>query len=335
MNSSTNNEILSPTHSTTNNTPTDSTSQNRDIPMTLPSYPDTPVYDPTQDQTIGSDIPMTLPSYPDTPVYDPTQDQTIGSDIPMTLPSYPESPVYNPQIPIYPNISVERYTYVRVLHANEKVGAVNVLINGNIIARGLTYGAVTAYSTTTPGSILITIVSANNIAQYVAQETLSFNNGTAYTVALVPSMNGLVSSSGFSSALYKIEDTSCAKAFYNSCLRAVNLSIDTGAVNVALADGRIIARDLSYLGVSNFRQFTPGRYRVIVYESSCGSSIQPRATISIIPIVVGNTSSTCTANLLLSTEVEISSNKVYTSYILGSPYTSGGMKFLFTESYTP
>ena len=332
MNSDTqNSDIMSPSDTVM---PTiDSNGRTQDTPMTLPSYPNPPVYDTSQDQQTGSDIPTTLPSFPNTPVYDTSQNTQPGLNIPVTLPSFPDTPVYNTQVPVYPNVSVERYTYIRILHANETIGAVNVLINGKLIASGLTYGALTSYTTESPGAILITVVSTNNPAQYVAQETLSFNNGTTYTVALIASMNGMVSSSGFSSTLYQIEDTSCTKAFYNSCMRAVNLAVDTGAVNVALADGRIIAKDLSYLAISAFRQFTPGRYRVIVYESSCNSSIQPRATISIIPIIVGNASSTCTANLLLSTEIEIASNKVYTSYILGSPYTSGGMKFLFAESF--
>lgn len=328
------------------------------IPMTLPSFPDTPVYNP-EDGTIngGSNIPQILPSFPDTPVYNPpggtntgpiptpdgsTNNNTGSSDIPMTLPSFPDTPVASPIPPLYPSIPVERYTNIRILHADENVGAVSVILNGTTLTEGLTYGNITAYTTEAAGNILITVVSTANPARYIVQETQRFNYGDTYTIALIPfdAGGGANPATGFNSVLFKIEDTSCNKSLYNACIRAINLSTYENPLSVSLLDGRVIAQNLSYKGIGNFRQFTPGRYRVLVYENACNNQIQPRsgralnsAVIGVIPIVIGSSSASCMANLLAASQISVGSSAVYTFYVLGNPYTSGGLKVLFVESY--
>lgn len=327
-----------------------------DIPMTLPSFPDTPVYNPNDEVTNGgSGIPQTLPSFPDIPVYNPPGGTNTGpiptpegshtpngSDTPMTLPSFPDTPVASPIPPLYPSIPIERYTNIRILHADENVGAVNVILNGTTLTEGLTYGNITAYTTEAAGNILITVVSTANPARYITQETLRFNYGDTYTIAVIPyAADGSANpSTGFGSTLFKIEDTSCNKSLYNSCLRAINLSTYANPLSVSLLDGRVIAQNLPYKGIGSFRQFTPGRYRVLVYENTCNNQIQPRtgralgsAVIGVIPIIVGNANASCMADLLIASQITVGASSVYTYYILGNPYTSGGMKVLFVESY--
>ncbi len=324
-----------------------------DTPMTLPSFPDTPVYDPSNPNNSGqgmngNDIPMTLPSFPDTPVYDPSNPNNSGqgmngNDIPMTLPSFPDTPVVSPIPPNYPSVPVVRYTNIRVLHALENGGAVNILLNGVALTEGLTYGNITAYSMENAGNILVTVVASDNPSKYIVQESLRFNFGDSYTLAIIPAnIDGSANNAtGFTAALYKIEDSSCNKTLYNSCLRAVNLAPITQSLDVSLLDGRTIAKGLAYRDIGNFRQFTPGQYRVLVYDSSCsmGTSTNNAGAnargigISIIPIIVGNTNATCMADLLLTSQISVRSSSVYTLFIIGSPYTPEGLKLLFTESY--
>lgn len=314
---------------------------NEDTPSTLPSFPDTPVYNP-------SDTPTTLPSFPDTPVYNPSFPSTPcsgtnGSDIPMTLPSFPDTPVASPIPPNYPSVPIVRYTNIRVLHALEYGEAVNVLLNGVALTEGLTYGNITAYSLENAGNILVTVVSSDNPSRYIVQETLRFNFGDSYTLSIIPAnIDGSPNAAtGFAASLYKIEDTSCNKSLYNSCLRAVNLAPITQSLDVSLLDGRTIAKGLAYKDVGNFRQFTPGQYRVLVYDSSCalGAATNNAGAnargigIQVIPIIVGNTNATCMADLLLTSQITVGSSRVYTLFIIGSPYTAGGLKMLFVESY--
>ena len=360
-----------------NNLSPDETSQEvrngANTPQTLPSFPDTPVYNPPGGTntgpipdgsinggtpggaTNGVDTPMILPSFPDTPVYNPPGGTNTGplplptpslpsngSDIPMTLPSFPDTPVVSPIPPLYPSLPIERYTNIRILHADENVGAVSVILNGTTLTEGLTYGNITAYTTEAAGNILITVVSTANPARYIVQETQRFNYGDTYTIALIPfdASGNANPSTGFNSILFKIADTSCNKSLYNSCIRAINLSTYANPLSVSLLDGRVIAQNLSYKGIGSFRQFTPGRYRVLVYENSCNSQIQPRTgralgtgIIGVIPIVIGNANSSCMADLLIASQITVGSSAVYTYYIIGNPYTSGGIKALFVESY--
>lgn len=358
---------------TTNGTPTESTQENgnpnegaaepmrndSNTPQTLPSFPDVPVYNPENEVPGSSGIPQTLPSFPDIPVYNPPGGTNTGpvplptpsvpsggtsggSNIPMTLPSFPDIPVASPIPPLYPSVPVERYTNIRFLHADENIGPVNVILNGTTLTEGLSYGNITAYTTEAAGNILITVVSSANPARYIVQETLRFNFGDTYTVALIPysADSSANPATGFDSTLFRIEDTSCNKSLYNSCIRAINLSTYGNPLSVALLDGRVIAQNLSYKDIGNFRQFTPGKYRVLVYENACNSQIQPRAeralgsaVVGIIPIIIGNANASCMADLFIASQISVGSSSVYTYYILGNPYTSGGMKALFVESY--
>lgn len=335
-----------------------------DTPMTLPSFPDTPVYDPSNPNnnsgtgTNDSDTPMTLPYYSDTPMtlpyYSdtpmtlpsyPDTPMTLPSfpDTPMTLPSFPDTPVVSPIPPNYPSVPVVRYTNIRVLHALENGEAVNVLLNGVALTEGLTYGNITAYSMENAGNILVTVVSTNNPSKYIVQESLRFNFGDSYTLAIIPAnIDGSANTAtGSVASLFRIEDSSCNKSLYNSCLRAINLAPIAQSLDVSLLDGRTIAKGLAYKDIGNFRQFTPGQYRVIVYDSSCSmgtatgnAGANARGIgISVIPIVVGNTNATCMADLLLTSQISVGSSSVYTLFIIGSPYTPGGLKVLFVESY--
>ena len=302
------------------------------LPLPTPSLPS----GGTSGGTDIGPLPLPTPSLP--------SGGTSGSpDIPMTLPSFPDTPVASPIPPLYPSLPIERYTNVRFLHADESIGAVNVILNGTTLTEGLTYGNITAYTTEAAGNILITVLSTDNPAKYIVQETLRFNYGDTYTIALVPfsADNSANPATGFNSTLFRIEDTSCNKSLYNSCIRAINLSTYENPLSVALLDGRVIAQNLSFKDIGNFRQFTPGKYRVLVYENSCShnSQIQPRAqvlgsaVIGVIPIIIGNANASCMADLFAASQITVGSSSIYTYYILGNPYTSGGIRVLFVESY--
>ncbi len=318
------------------NTPSEDTKAG-DTPMTLPYNQDTPMTLP-----YNQDTPMTLPYYQDTPMTlpyyqdgstPPSEPETPmngspGISFPMTLPSFPDTPVASPYPPVYPNIPVARGCNIRILHADKNLGPVTVLLSGVTLVTSLNYGSISAYSQESSGTLLVTVVSADNIYQYIVQETMRFQNGDTYTVAIIPSAKG--------SSLYQISDVSCNKSLYNSCMRAINLSPDSVSLDISLLDGRTIAKNLSYMGIGSYKQFTPGTYRLLVYENRCKNNISSTSTgsglVNIIPIIIGTSSSSCMTNLLKASQVQVASNQLYTVYLLGNVYDSEGLMILFVTS---
>lgn len=314
-----------------------SRANNADIPMTLPSYPDTDpsIGGPVYPSGTSDDTPMTLPSYPDTdssiggPVY--PSGGTPGINFPVTLPSFPDTPVASPFPPSYPSVPVTRGCNIRILHADRRVGAVNVILSGVTLVTNLTYGSISAYSQESSGTLLVTVVSADNVYQYLVQETMRFNSGETYTIAIIPNGNA--------TALFQITDVSCNKSLYNSCLRAINLSTDSGPLDISLLDGRTIARNLSFKGIGSYKQFTPGTYRVIVYENTCANNSNSiignlqSGALNIIPIIIGSGNSSCMTNLLKASQIRVASNRLYTLYLIGSSSVANNdLILLFVES---
>lgn len=337
---------------------------NADMPMTLPSYPDTDSsVNDSQDRAPASNKPATLPSYPDTdpslggPAFSPNRpsvndtpvtlpsypdtDPSLGGSVPsggspginfpVTLPSFPDIPVASPFPPSYPSVPVTRGCNIRILHADRRVGAVNVILSGVTLVTNLTYGSVSAYSQESSGTLLVTVVSSNNVYQYIVQETMRFNSGETYTIAIIPNGNA--------TALFQITDVSCSKSLYNSCLRAINLSTGGGPLDISLLDGRTIARNLSFKGIGSYRQFTPGTYRVLVYENKCSNNSNPimgnlqSGVLNIIPIIIGSGNSSCMTNLLKASQIRIASNRLYTLYLIGrSSVANNDLMLLFVES---
>lgn len=221
---------------------------------------------------------------------------------------------------------MNRYCNVRFLYAAGGMGAVNVLINGSLAATGLTYGCITAYAMQPAGNALISIVDSNQNNKIIARGIFTLQQGSVYTIALINE------ASGFS--LYQMTDRTCRKSPFNSCVRAVNLCADAGAVNFALQDGRMLASNLSFKELGAYRQFSPGNYRLLVYQSCPANQTlrpQPRSFgVQVIPIVIGTVNGSCTANLLLSAALQVAANKQYIIYLIGSIYGAPALDIVFS-----
>lgn len=247
---------------------------------------------------------------------------------PTVPPTFPDTPLVAAFPPAYPNVPVARGCNIRILHADKNLGAVTVLLSDVTLVTNLSFGNISDYSQEASGILLVTVTTADNPAQYVVQETMRFNYGETYTIAIVPRGGG--------SALFQINDISCNKSLYNSCLRAINLSPDSITLDVSLLDGRTIAKNLSYLDIGNYKQFMPGIYRVIVYENRCRNNMQTEnqhpVSDTAIPIIIGGSNSACMTFMLASSQIQIHSNRLYTIYLIGYTTDSEGLIILYVES---
>ncbi len=249
-------------------------------------------------------------------------------NFPAMPPAFPDTPLVAPLPHAYPSVPVARGCNIRFLHADKNLGAVTVILSDVTLVTNLTFGDISDYSQEASGILLVTVSATDQPFQYVVQETMRFNYGETYTVAIIPRGSG--------SALFQITDISCSKSLYNSCMRAINLSPDSIPLDVSLLDGRMIARNLSFLDIGGYKQFMPGTYRVIVYENRCRNNMQTEnqhpASDTAIPIIVGGSSSACMTYMLSSSQIQIDSNRLYTLYLIGYTTDSNGLTILFIES---
>ncbi len=278
------------------------------------------------------DMPFLRPPSPDDGrILGGSEAPSAGSSMisfPAMPPAFPDTPLAAPLPHAYPSVPVARGCNIRFLHADKNLGAVTVILSEVTLVTNLTFGNISDYSQEASGILLVTVSTTDQPFQYVVQETMRFNYGETYTVAIVPRGSG--------SALFQITDISCSKSLYNSCLRAINLSPDSIPLDVSLLDGRTIARNLSFLDIGGYKQFMPGTYRVIVYENTCRNNMQTEnqhpASGTAIPIIIGGSSSACMTYMLASSQIQIDSNRLYTIYLIGYTTDSNGLTILFVES---
>lgn len=211
--------------------------------------------------------------------------------------SWPPIAVY--PIPILPGMGVQQgYCTIRFLNAVIGQGPVNISIGNRPVVHNLEYGELSSYFIETAGlkSIRVTDPVQRPI---LARETFMFNRGDCYTIALINGINGMM--------MFPIPDTPCRTARgMDACVRAINLSYNSPALNVVMLPSRVLFEDLRFKEVPPYRQVTEGEQRIDVSETISGAEVFQK-------------------------EEWMEAGKIYTLYILGDAYGDPEMSGIFVE----
>lgn len=156
-------------------------------------------------------------------------------------------------------------SYIRLFHASSNAPAIDVHKNGNIIVQNLSYKDFTQYIPIAPGKYNIKIYTAGEIINPVLDEELYILQGTAFNVAVVSEL--------FNISLYSIPEPYTAQNFGKSCIRFVNLSPDTSAVDLTLSDGREVFRNVGYKDITNYVCVPSGTYNFGVRPVGSGEAV--------------------------------------------------------------
>lgn len=296
-----------------NNTPTPPIAPDNGFPVypgnntpTPPIAPDNgfPVYP-------GDNIPVP-PIAPDNgfPVYP-------GDNIP-TPPIAPGNGIPAAPGPIIPGNGVSQ---VRVLNAANS-GPVSVVIGTKVVAGSLEYGTTTGYSTITDGFKTVTVTSINNPRRIIYRQVLPFVSGTRITLAIINTVKGV--------DIVEVSDVGCVNRNRSlGCFRVVNLSNNSGPIDVVLNDGRIVFSDVRFKEVTNFKRARPGRYAFDILST-------PNRPVPIIinVDVINDIPSYNPGNSrpLLSFSVDIRQNIMYTAYIIGNDGYIPALQVLILEN---
>ena len=278
----------------------------------LPESPETPVFGPPSGTgntenvpaSPGGPLPLPTPSLPDS--------ETPAPSLPGAgLFPFPNRPGNNQQwppiaiypIPIYPgggqNNNQQGFCTLRFLNAAVGYESLNISIGSKRIVNNLQYSTVSSYFTEIDGFQTINVALPQMPGRTIASETLLFNDGDVYTIALINTMDGI--------SMLPVSDVPCRNQNPNfACIRTVNLSYNSPALDVEVQTANIAFHDVRFKTVTPYRQIRQGSQTFQVFETESGA---PGFSIT----------------------AWIEPLKMYTLYMVGDAYAVPGISGVFTE----
>ena len=224
--------------------------QQRDLPQTLPSYPDVDGSGPAVEGV--PDTPQTLPSYPD----------VDGSAPPV----YPQ-PI--PPIVTQPGQPVMRCCRVRFFHAAVQAGSLNVNVGSQRVASNLAFGNFSTYYCFAEGFRTVSLINAGSGRTLLLRKTVPMSYGEQLTFVIVNN-----ASTG-ALELVRVNDTACSGQMGGfGCLRMANFLLGDTALDLLTADGRVLFSDVRYKETTLSRRLRPGSYSFFVANTPV--RIEPR-----------------------------------------------------------
>ena len=224
--------------------------QQRDLPQTLPSYPDVDGSGPAVEGV--PDTPQTLPSYPD----------VDGSAPPV----YPQ-PI--PPIVTQPGQPVMRCCRVRFFHAAVQAGSLNVNVGSQRVASNLAFGNFSTYYCFAEGFRTVSLINAGSGRTLLLRKTVPMSYGEQLTFVIVNN-----ASTG-ALELVRVNDTACSGQMGGfGCLRMANFLLGSSALDLLTADGRVLFSDVRFKETTLSRRLRPGSYSFLVANTPV--RIEPR-----------------------------------------------------------
>ncbi|GIW59281.1 MAG: cell wall anchor [Patescibacteria group bacterium] len=174
---------------------------------------------------------------------------------------------------------------VRVLHASPDAPAVDVLVNDKVEIEDLSFGNITGYLSLPAGAYSVKVRPANSGGPDVISTSLNLRPGRDYTVAASNKLESIKAN------VYV--DKNFLANDHKAKLRVLHLSPGAPAVDIALKNGKVLLKNLSYENASRYLRLNPGKYDL---------EVRVAGTQTVVQDLPG---------------VEISANKVYQVYAVG------------------
>jgi len=299
-------------------------------PGYAPISPETPSWGPPS----GSNDPGFAPISPDTPSWGPPS----GSNDPGFAPISPDTPSWGPpsgiggnsggiigSIVVVPGQNMcpscsfgTQYANIRFLHAAANQSAVNIRLGNQTVINNMQFGNVTPYYLENANQNLQIVITNVRNGQTLYRGSFSFSGQTAYTLSIINDGSGI--------SLFTVMDVACTSR-NSGCLRAVNLSPNSGPVDIFLSNyGRIFQR-VNQFAATEYISVRQGTYRASVSESlpCVGNS----------SIIIANEYVECSNTriaIMDTSTLNVMNGVTYTLYIIGLAYQFPAVQILPIES---
>lgn len=143
---------------------------------------------------------------------------------------------------------------IRFLNTAAGYNPFSVYVNENLFSQSLNFAEVTEYEKVNSGSPIITLVGPEG---YIfLQKPLEVPSGSVMTVAIINTNNGL--------DILPIHDEECRAPLNMGCVRAANLSPNSGPLNVVIGEQYITFQNVQYQEVTDYKNIWPGHYNYYV-----------------------------------------------------------------------
>lgn len=202
------------------------------------------------------------------------------------------------------NANNTRTGNIRFLNAATGYNPFVIFVNESIFSSSLNFAEITDYERVSAGSQIITVMGENGYIFIQKRITVTINSYT--TIAIVNTDSGL--------DLQLIADIGCERGSNMACVRAANLSNNSGSLSVVIGNQYITFPNLRYLSVADFETIRPGIY---VYTVSRNMTARFPAFGT---------------NILLTAPIAIQRDRNYTIYLLNwKRDSSDAVKALIVE----
>lgn len=235
---------------------------------------------------------------------------SLPNQSPQT-PEIPRPPIQGmPPLPEQsqpPNVGNSR-ARVRVLNGAANYGELTVTVGGETVASDLPFGTSTQYKNVKEGFQVVTVLATSYPRRIIYQEVIPFVATISVTLALVNTVNGV--------GIQTVIDLPCMSSTRRlACLRMINLSYNSGPLDLVLEDGRVVFSDVRFKEVTNYKRANEGKYNFKVINSPN----RPMPIVSDISLINDLTYQIGGRwDALLEFSIDMKANTMYTIYILGN-----------------
>lgn len=176
-------------------------------------------------------------------------------------------------------------SYVRILNASPNSPPIDIYLDNNLIVQNLAYKEFSRYLLFPAGNHNIKVYPSGQRVNPIIDSPISLPPGFAFNIAAIGSFPNIT--------LYAIPEPTSPQNFGRACVRFINLSPNSPALDIRVQDGTKIFSNVKYEDYTTYACLLPGSY-----------------TFRIIPAGTNNV-------VFTIPNVQLMANKYYAIYTVG------------------
>lgn len=159
---------------------------------------------------------------------------------------------YKMNDPIQQPQQVQSKSYFRIMHASPNAPDVDVYANGTMVAKNLRYKDFSSYWSAIPGNYLIEVYPTGEKTKPILSLNIPIPQGTIFNIAVIGTAPNV--------SLYPIPEPASGQNFGRPCIRFINLSPNSPAIDIITPDGKNIFSNVEYKYITDYACIPAGVY---------------------------------------------------------------------------
>ena len=180
---------------------------------------------------------------------------------------------------------------IRFLNTASDYNPFMIYLNSGLFSDTLGFAEVTDYERVPAGYQTVSVVGENGYI-YI-QKPVQIMKDETVTMAIINTSSGI--------DLMAIKDVKCDNNYQVSCVRAANLSYNSGPLNLIIGQRNVTFTNVTYMQVTEYKNIWPGNYNYYVTKTAQQSGM--------------NFGNNMASNILLSSVMNVKTNASYTVYM--------------------